>query len=414
MQILILDSIHGGLRLQEALTSSGHTVDLVDVYRGDTSHGGSIDPSVAEGRKYDLLIHPVHLNPAYPLLRSSDCPSITHHEAVRWILGERISDRPDFKTRIIEVSGARGKTTTATALAFLLGGMGILHTSRGTFRYPGERFITRMSITPASLIHAFSEIKEDEWLIGEVSLGFTGISDLAILTSDEDYRVAAGHLSAWEIKKASTHACSRLLVPPGVSVGHEAETDAGDLVRITGTVCRYSYGNIKGEFHNPLFILDGYRIPLQLACAAALLTGTRPDKLQEFLAIPGRLQIIRDTRGVIIDNANSGACLGTTREAISIIGQLRHGEPYSLVIGQEEHAVCENFNTADIITSIRDGRPSEVILVAGDDRIDARDIISRCSEDAVSVTQVKTRTEGIDIARKRGALAIVVSVKTWR
>ena len=33
MQILVLDTIHGGIEIGEAFVSLGHDVDMVDVYR---------------------------------------------------------------------------------------------------------------------------------------------------------------------------------------------------------------------------------------------------------------------------------------------------------------------------------------------------------------------------------------------
>ncbi len=59
-------------------------------------------------------------------------PVISHHEAVRQLLGKNTPEP------MIEITGARGKTTTAHALAFLMEGPGILHTSTGTYQLPGK------------------------------------------------------------------------------------------------------------------------------------------------------------------------------------------------------------------------------------------------------------------------------------
>jgi hypothetical protein len=415
MHILILDTIHGGVIIGESLLRMGHTIDLIDVYRGDTSHQRSIDPATASGRRYDLLIHPVHLDPAYSLLRTLSCPAVTHHEAVRWILGEQIQQEKSTGFRLVEISGARGKTTTGEALASLLPGSGILHTSRGTIRFPDKEFITRMSITPASLIPAVSYHKNSSgWIIAEISLGYTGISDLAILTSDEDYSIAGGRLRAFQVKCMSALRCPRLLVPPGVQTTHETQVDAGDLAEISGTTCRYAYQGISGEFENPLFALDGYRVPLQLATAASLLLGYRPDGLGTFSYLPGRMKINRESDRIFIDNACTGASLKTTRDAISLLRQTCGNIPYSLVIGQEERAVCENFPTPDIIAIIRAEKPEEVFLVAGDDRLDTDTIIRQCREDSIPVSMATTLKEGFHAARNHSDHAIVVSVKTWR
>ncbi|WP_319578163.1 coenzyme F430 synthase [uncultured Methanospirillum sp.] len=418
MQILILDIIHGGIILGDALKGMGHTVDLVDVYRGDLSHPGSITCETAMSRRYDLLIHPVHLDPSYPVLRGLSCPAITHHEAVRWILGSGRETRPTGheKTGIsIEITGARGKTTTATALASLMDGYGILHTSRGIFRYPEEEKITRMSITPASLISVHALLSDTDWCITEISLGFTGLSDLAILTSDEDYRIASGRLSARTLKHLSALSCRKVLIAPGMTSEHDSVINAKDLTQVTGGICTYSYKDMEGSFENPLLTLEGYRTPLQLATAAALILGYRPDKLSNFASLPGRMKITSEEGRMIIDNASTGACLKTTLDAIALLrGTEDQITPFTLIIGQENRAVCENFSDNEIIAAIRKGRPATAILVAGDDRMNVDAISGACQEQAVPITTVNSITEGMQVAREKPASPIVVSVKTWR
>ena len=78
----------------------------------------------------------------------------------------------DLPQPMIEITGARGKTTTAHALASLLPGNGILHTSNGTFRFPEKNWILRSSITPGSVLAAVKLAQEIHgWLIVEESLG---------------------------------------------------------------------------------------------------------------------------------------------------------------------------------------------------------------------------------------------------
>ena len=414
MEILVLDTIHGGTVIGDALCRMGHHVDLVDVYRGDLTSPGSITPETASSRKYDLLIHPVHLNPAYPLLRQLPFPAITHHDAVRWILREHWLSNHENRGPVIEVTGTRGKTTTATALASILTGPGILHTSRGTFRYPDEELLTRMSITPASLIIAESYTRPGDWFIGEVSLGFTGIADLAILTSDEDYRVGADRFSAREIKHMSSLKCPHLLVAPDIRISHDHLDNAADLVKCNGMGCEYHYQGMDGLFENPLMALEGYRIPLQMAAAGSLILGDRPDDLSTFTALPGRLQVKTEDGKTIIDNACSGASLKTTEDAMNLLKK-NYGNPvFTLVIGQEEHAVCENFPARDINTAIRKGKPASVILVAGDERLDKSAIYEQCLADSIPVRIATSLANGVDTAKTMPPSAIVVSVKTWR
>src|SRR5208337_4268320 len=196
MRILVLDTIHGGGDIGTAFARAGDAVDLVDVYRGTTPEAAG---RAATG-SYDLVVAPVHLDPAHPLLarRSPAGPVITHHEAVCRLLDGRVP-RP-----MIEITGAQGKTTTAHALAHLMPGPGILHTSTGTYAMPGLRLLFKKSITPASGLDAAEKaVSCGGWLVAEESLGVTGAGDLAIITSPLDYRCAAGKKSALAEKVAS-------------------------------------------------------------------------------------------------------------------------------------------------------------------------------------------------------------------
>jgi len=171
---------------------------------------------------------------------------------------------------------------------------------------------------------------------------------------------------------------------------------------------------MNGEFENPLFALEGYRTPLLLATVASLILGYRPDHLCQFSSLPGRMKVSHESERIIIDNASTGACLKTTRDAIKLLRQTYTHGPYSLVIGQEERAVCENFPGVDIITAIKTEKPDAVFLVTGDERLDVDTIIRQCTEDSIPVCIAPTREEGLNAARNHSNYAIVVSVKTWR
>ena len=76
---------------------------------------------------------------------------------------------------MIEITGAQGKTTTAHALAHILPGKGVLHTSTGTYAYPTKDLLGKKSITPASGSAAVRYANQmPGWLVAEISLGVTG------------------------------------------------------------------------------------------------------------------------------------------------------------------------------------------------------------------------------------------------
>lgn len=384
MRILVLDTIHGGAELAAALRDAGHEADEVDVYRGKTG----IPLEEALVRTYDLVTAPVHLDPDHPLLAEHG-PTVSHHEMVRRVLGDRLPHP------FIEITGARGKTTTAHALASLLTGPGILHTSTGTYRYPGRERLWRRSITPASLIPAVREAERiGGWLVAEESLGVSGAGDVAVLTSPDDYPVAAGKKSAIAEKCRLLARAPRFVLPPGIEMPGGVRADS--IVSFAGEVCRYSGSGVAGSFENPLATLAGYRTPLALAAATACVLGIDPAPLAGFAALPGRMAARWEGDLLVVDNANSGTNMATTVEAARYARELSGGAPLTLVIGEEARAVCEGFSKEDIRRTVAAVSPAATVYV-GEGHTAA------------------TLETGLAVARSIApAGAIVLAVKTWR
>lgn len=404
MKILILDTIHGGKIIAEALAKRGHFIDMVDVYRGVDG----ISPGEAGMRDYDLVIAPVHLNPQYPLLKSVSAPVITHHQATRWILGRQAP------SLLVEITGARGKTTTAHALAHLMKGPGVLHTSRGIMEYPSGKTLGQVGITPASLIEAASLARSrGGWLIAEVSLGFTGAGNLGILTSMETYRCAGGEKDAMEEKLRSGNTLPLVLAPPGTSrTGNRIPADR--IAMVDGDVCRYAWEGISGEFKNHILGTAAYRDALVLAAAAACILGTDPDGLSTFSPVAGRMVFSWRGKTAVVDDSNSGTCAATALQAIRYGRQLAgKRRPLTLVIGKEEGAICEGFASDAIVELVRSEFPDRVILVGEE----YGPLISESLSAEIPLACCDTLAEGEALALEGAdgrAGIVVLAVKTWR
>lgn len=397
MRLLVLDTIHGGTELARVLREKGHFVDTVDIYRGNSV----VDAETVLQREYDLVIAPVHLNPAHPLLGKLPAPVISHHQAVRWILGNRCP------SPMVEVTGSRGKTTTAYALAAILEGQGILHTSAGTFRYPEKSLIGPGSITPAAIIPAAREaLRIGGWLVAEVSLGFIGSGDLGILTSSDDYLFAGGMRHALQEKIRSGQGMPRLLAAPGVSA--PGYISGGEVAVVSGDTCSCRVQGDTRGFRNPLLELEYYRTPLMLAAAAGCLLGRDISRLASFQAVPGRMSSSWEGRIFIVDNSNSGTTAEGACAAAAYARGICRDQPVSLVIGKEEGAVCEGFPDHEVEAAIREIAPDQVFLVGNSyDRVEAPSgtVLHRC----------RTFDEGAGQARSRVSKgSIVLAVKCWR
>lgn len=365
MRVLVLDTIHGGRVLSDYLVRNGDSHLLVDVYRGPV-----LCASDLETVKFDVVTAPVHLDPDYPLLHLG-VPVVSHHE-----MSARLAEK--YRIPCIEITGAEGKTTTAFAVASLLSGSGILHTSAGTFLCPEMKLLFRRSITPASLLCVLdiAEKQGAEWIVCEESLGVSGIGELGILTSLKDYRIASGKKSALTAKLESLQRCKKVLYPDRVN-----SLVSVDGIRITSPA---------GSFENPLVQLPVYRNALKTAAAAAFLLGLSVSPLGEFAAVPGRMHLYSEEGVTILDNANSGTNAENTASASAYLRKVT-GKPVVLVIGEESQMVCEGFSNME---SVIDDSFSSVIFAAGK-----------------SLPELKK--EGIVRAKEQNA-ALLLAVKMWR
>lgn len=405
MRVLILDTIHGAADIGQAYAERGHSVDIVDIYRGTT-------PDVlrqALGTHYDLVAAPVHTDPDHPLIHRAGPALITHHAAVRRLLG------PDCPRPLIEITGARGKTTTAHALAHILGGPGVLHTSAGPFTLPTKKILFQKSIAPASVLAAARSAREiGGFLVAEESLGVTGAGDLALITSQEDYPIAAGKKRALQAKAASFRYAFRLLAAPGIDYPGKNVVHLEDIATYRGDACTIAWHGAAWTVKNPLFLLPPYRTPLMLAAGAAALLGRDPAPLATFEALPGRLSVTRNGQSVTIDNSNSGTNPATTACAARYARYLAPGASLTLVIGQADGdgKVCEGFSAAQVAEAIEEVRPSRVILV-GRLPSDVQTCSARHLPEIASVcstfTEARNRARELDDGG-----ATVLSVKTWR
>ena len=405
MQVLVLDTVHGGKEIGAAYREAGHAVDVVDVYHGTTPD----ELRGAQHRHYDLVVAPVHLDPDHPLLARCTVPVITHHEAVHQLLGEHLPHP------MIEITGAQGKTTTAHALAHILLGKGVLHTSTGTYTYPTKNLLWKKSITPASMIAAARYAgRMPGWLIAEISLGVTGAGDLAIITSPDNYTFAAGKKCAIKEKMASAKHAKCVLVAEHIFTDLENVIHAEEVACCKGIQCTVRMEGMEFVLQNPLFSLPPYRSALMLAAAAAMILHVNPTPLNHFAALPGRMSLSHEKEIIVVDNANSGTSVETTMCAARYARHCAGTTDLTLVIGQAEGdgAVCEGFSFGQIRSAIDRIQPLHVVWVGryphpGTE--DHKELKGRI--DAVSPTLEEGRAAALRIARKG---SVVLAVKTWR
>jgi coenzyme F430 synthetase len=401
--LVVLDTIHGGLDIARALVARGYHADAVDVYRGSCTLNAD--------RHYDHVVAPVHLDPDNNVYRLiGDLPIITHHEATGWIIG------PSRPSPMIEITGARGKTTTAYAIAHLFNSPGILHTSCGTFRYPERKFLFRKSITPASLIDIVKiPGAGDGWLVAEESLGVTGAGDIAVITSAGDYRCAGGKKSALALKLRSASRSPLLIAAPGVKADHPRIVHVEDFISIDGNRCMFDLNGVSGHFENPLITLPAYAAPLVTAAATGCMLGISPKSLGSFSAIPGRMAVSRENRHLVVDNANTGTGADTTKDAASYARKTSGETDIILVIGQESDAVCEGFPPGEVARTITGIRPAIVYIVGTWKEYDTiRSAVNDGTEPPEMFYVPEFENAKAAAVGRNDSRPVILAVKTWR
>jgi len=221
MKVLIVDMTHGGTVLASEFSKKQnckvfawdiyHTLPEEDKSQLEIQGIELVDESFYHqlinekiSSEYDnseiLVVAPVHCKLPYP-------PHMTHHQAVGYLLKDEIN------VPIIEITGVKGKTSTAAMLKeiyrdknpLILSSLGV------EVLKDGEEFNLQknISITPASIITAWrlaqefynGQIPGVGVCLFESSLGGTGMADVGIITNiAEDYTIAQGSSSASKAK----------------------------------------------------------------------------------------------------------------------------------------------------------------------------------------------------------------------
>ncbi len=216
-----------------------------------------------------------------------------------------------------------------------------------------------------------------------------------MLTSPDDYPIAAGKKSAITEKCRLLSRARNVVLPPGITLPRRTVA-IDDVVSFDGTTCRYARGRIAGTFGNPLCLLTGYRTPLALAATTACVLGIDPRLLRWFIALPGRMASRWEGDRVIVDNANSGTNVETTVEAARYARALSGGGDLTLVIGEEARAICEGFSPEEIARAVSAVGPTATVYVGE-------------GHEAATLDEGLARAQEITPAG-----AIVLAVKTWR
>jgi len=385
-KIAVLDLTHGGAVIARKLKNFARSVTGVDVY--STLDPESLNELENDGIKtstepldpldFDIIIAPVHLDPGYPMLaRAGTIPIISHHQAV----GQILSTYDLTNKTLIELTGTKAKTSTATLLADIISKEKkvVSHTSRGLEDWSKGAIIKKgLSITPASILTALDAVIDAgidlDVFIAEVSIGGTGYADIGIITTiANDYKIANNTKLASDSKRRMI-----LDAKPGskLVVNNDALRFFGacrrdiEVISFTDSVnasCNVYYESLDkkggtiayflGREHGKIHIreagdydITSYKTAFVCATAAALALDIDADTIERaflgFKGAQGRMTKKSVDGRILIDNSNSGMDIRTAQKALKYAQE--EGGRIVMVLGEEAKEVCEGLDPAGV------------------------------------------------------------------
>ncbi|MGB7970157.1 MAG: coenzyme F430 synthase [Methanobacterium sp.] len=400
MKVLVVDMTHGGLLISSEFMKIPETEVLaLDIYK-------TLDPLIIEELKNKglnflesldeieqyknqtaesdlMIVAPVHCKLDHNI-------ALTHHEAVGYLLNDRI-DVP-----VIEVTGVKGKTSIVWMLKeifkdsnpLVLSSLGVEVVENGEWKVLKRN----ISITPASIIEAWklADGYEKGICIFETSLGGTGLADVGILTNlAEDYPIASNSRTASEAKrqifKSKVVACeiesytSKYSEFSGKTNTFGNSRNTKNSTNLTAS--QIQYGLDKTNFQIDIvdfktssnhILNESFEVttfapaPIHItnilgAVCASLTIGVSIEKIKEglnnFKGVKGRTSINEQNGIRIIEEINPGLNVTSVKKAISMVENM---ENVGVIFGGKYGVTCEEIDeksVSDVLDEIDEDIP---------------------------------------------------------
>ncbi len=429
--VAVLDTIHGGRQICKKLREIGAAAVAINIYH-DTPTPDVID-------SFDVVIAPVHAHTVLAARAEAlGIPVLTHHQAV----GQLVRQTGALQGALVfEVTGVKGKTTTASLLGNAYSDRRLLTlTSRGLELHENGRYIAkkRLSITPASILTAMDLIREfdfdPEVCVFEVSLGGTGLADINVLTTLSPEYGIAQHTKTSTFAKlqmivnAKTNSClvasmeTASLAEPNCCLntfGEGGATVRYENIRSDKATIAYANlerkdgGRISGEVRFALsgyYDVRSYEDALLCFTTAALSANLSPEAigrtLSNFKGVLGRMSAATINGRFLIDNSNSGLDELSIKQAIRYgLTFKKAGHKVVLVIGEEAKNVCDGIAPEALVSLAQNDAVDEVVFV-GDHMHTFGESVVRTDNLESALRKALTLTKARDV--------IISCVKMWR
>ena len=389
--VAVLDLTHAGIIIAKKLAEIGMNVSAVDVYGTvgadvlkelGSQHAVKTFSSAIPVDNFDAIISPVHLDPGYEMLvsaRNLGIEIISHHKIVGMIL---LHNKKLEGMKVIEITGSKAKTSSASLLADMLSRKMkvLLHTSRGLEIWKGgiaEKIFSGLSIAPGSILLALdafdSSAIDVDCCIFEVSIGGTGIGDIAVVTTlDPDYGIANSSSLASDAKLQMVeyskndglvilNSKDEKAIKKSEELGRnvftftDSDDQTADIqIKFDGTAVSLLSGDIAVDSTvSPLYNADSYTTAFAASAAVALNMGVDPNTISNvmsgFIGLAGRMQEKEFNGRVLIDNSNSGMDIKSAERSLDYgRSKIAASSRVIMVLGEEAEQVCEGLPPEDV------------------------------------------------------------------
>jgi len=343
-KFIVLDINHGGDYLASILKDRGYEVIVYDIYqtRGEKRQElnkkniGVIDSVERDYIDY-TVVHPAHC-PDHFLSSFSNNKKLTHHGLVKFLF--------NGKNNVIEITGSKGKTTTAHILAYLLSfeddvflnsSMGFETILKGKAKLIDDNNSISAGYT-AKILSGYNNSPQ----ILEESLGICGVGNISILTSTNPvYSIKDGNGNSLEAKKQLFELSEKNIIIDGKDkiandladeygkevfrIWEDVRIELPDYLEIGKDIHSSIYFKdfeLKSKF-NGNYILAGYVNPILFSTMALKILNKDLEKTSEYLSqfngVVNRLSVVNGNGYTKIIDKSGGFSEESLRYLLSLL-----------------------------------------------------------------------------------------------